>query len=160
MSDKSPPDLVAARQRYIERMKEQHADSVDVLRRVEGVQQSDGLHAAQEILAPRGQGPANRHGMPRLPVGQRAVNNWPVLDLGDVPEVSTEEWRLEIGGLVENPVVLSWRDFLALPQTIDMSDFHCVTTWSRMDNHWEGVRFIDLIDGGGEASCRGAAFAA
>ena len=80
------------------------------------------------------------------PVGQRAVDNWPVLDLGDLPEISTEEWRLEVGGLVENPVVLSWSDSLALPQTIDMSDFHCVTTWSRMDNNWEGVRFIDLME--------------
>jgi DMSO/TMAO reductase YedYZ molybdopterin-dependent catalytic subunit len=140
MTDNSPPDLVARRQRYIELMKELHADSVDVL--------PAGSETAEtrEDRPPRGQGPANRHGMPKLPVGQRVVNNWPVLDLGDLPEVSTDEWRLEVGGLVENPVVLSWNDFLALPQTIDMSDFHCVTTWSRMDNNWEGVRFIDLME--------------
>ena len=140
MIDNSPPDLVARRQRYIERMKAQHADSVDVL--------PAGSETAEirEAQQPQGQGPANRHGMPKLPVGQRAVNNWPVLDLGDLPEVSTDEWRLEVGGLVENPVVLSWTDFLALPQTIDMSDFHCVTTWSRMDNNWEGVRFADLME--------------
>ena len=27
-------------------------------------------------------------------------------------------------------------EFLALPQAEDVSDFHCVTTWSRFDNHW------------------------
>ena len=31
------------------------------------------------------------------------VRNWPVLDLGDVPDISTDEWTLEVGGLVENP---------------------------------------------------------
>ena len=30
---------------------------------------------------------------------------------------------------------------MALPQAEDVSDFHCVTTWSRLDNHWKGVRF-------------------
>ena len=34
---------------------------------------------------PEGSGPANRHGMPQLPVGQHEVKNWPVLDLGEQP---------------------------------------------------------------------------
>ena len=53
-------------------------------------------------------------------------------------------WRLEVTGLVENPLVLDWDAFLALPQVDDESDFHCVTTWSRMDNRWRGVRLRDL----------------
>jgi DMSO/TMAO reductase YedYZ molybdopterin-dependent catalytic subunit len=94
---------------------------------------------------PRGSGPPNRHGMPRLPGGQREVHNWPVLDLGDLPDVSLADWRLEVDGLVARPLVLTWSDFLALPQTDDTSDFHCVTTWSRMDLRWRGVRFSDLV---------------
>ena len=31
-----------------------------------------------------------------------------------------------------------------LPQTEDVSDFHCVTTWSRMDVPWKGVKLADL----------------
>ena len=27
-----------------------------------------------------------------------------------------------------------------------MSDFHCVTTWSRYDNHWSGVRFKTIAE--------------
>jgi len=96
--------------------------------------------------APRGSGPPNRHGMPQLPVGQRAVNNWPVLDLGDVPQVSLAEWRLQVDGLVESPLTFTWDEFLALPQTDDRSDFHCVTTWGRMDLTWRGVRFADLME--------------
>ena len=95
---------------------------------------------------PEGSGPANRHGMPKLPTGQHAVENWPVLDLGEAPDVPLESWRLEVGGLVENPVSLSWEQFLALPQTEDVSDFHCVTTWSRFENHWRGVRFRAIAE--------------
>lgn len=103
--------------------------------------QGKGVFAGKK---PRGTGPENRHGMPKLPVGQRAVPNWPVLDLGEHPVISQEQWRLEVDGLVEHPRVFTWDEFMALPQTADESDFHCVTTWSRMDNRWVGVRFADL----------------
>ncbi|MBW8861095.1 MAG: molybdopterin-dependent oxidoreductase [Acidobacteria bacterium] len=63
--------------------------------------------------------------MPQLPVGQHEVKNWPVLDLGEQPEVPLAKWKLEVGGLVEHPFVLSWDEFLALPQADDVSDFHC-----------------------------------
>jgi DMSO/TMAO reductase YedYZ molybdopterin-dependent catalytic subunit len=96
--------------------------------------------------APQGRGPANRHGMPRLPVGQHEVGNWPVLDLGDQPDVDERTWTLEIAGLVENPVTLSWDAFLQLPQAEDVSDFHCVTTWSRFDNRWRGVKFKTIAE--------------
>src|SRR5713101_4722192 len=95
---------------------------------------------------PQGRGPNNRHGMPKLPVGQHEVKNWPVLDLGEQPRVSIDTWRLEITGLVENPFTLTWNQFLALPQAEDVSDFHCVTTWSRYDNSWRGVRFKALAE--------------
>jgi DMSO/TMAO reductase YedYZ molybdopterin-dependent catalytic subunit len=124
-------DLVAKRLRYIERQKALHADAVNVV--------FDGS-------SPTGSGEVNRDGMPKLPVGQHEVRNWPVLDLGDVPEVPLDQWRLELGGLVHNPLTLSWADFLALPQVDDVSDFHCVTTWSRFDNHWRGVRFKTLAE--------------
>ena len=84
--------------------------------------------------------------MPQLPVGQHAVKNWPVLDLGDQPEIPLERWTLEIAGLVANPLTLTWAQFLALPQAEDVSDFHCVTTWSRYDNRWRGVRFSTIAE--------------
>ena len=37
--------------------------------------------APADMRIVQGTGPANRHGMPKLPVGQREVPNWPVLDL-------------------------------------------------------------------------------
>ncbi|MCC6406831.1 MAG: molybdopterin-dependent oxidoreductase, partial [Planctomycetes bacterium] len=92
----------------------------------------------------QGSGPQNRHGAPTVPVGQHVVKNWPVLDLGDVPDVSRDAWRLELAGLVARPTVLDWAAFEALEQVDDVSDFHCVTSWSRLDNRWRGVRFATL----------------
>ncbi len=94
----------------------------------------------------QGTGPINRHGMPKLPVGQKEVPNWPVLDLGVQPEISLEQWTLAIKGSVEKPFTLNWQQFMNLPQTTDVSDFHCVTSWSRMDLTWVGVQFKALAE--------------
>ena len=82
----------------------------------------------------------------RLPPGQREVHNFPVLDLGVQPEVPLEDWSLKIHGKVENPVTLTWKDFLGLSQFGDTSDFHCVTTWSQFEMRWQGVAFFTLAD--------------
>jgi len=82
----------------------------------------------------------------RLPPGQRLVTNFPVLDLGIRPSVTTDTWELKIHGKVENPVTLNWSQFLALPQVKDTSDFHCVTTWSQYDMVWEGVPFFAIAE--------------
>jgi DMSO/TMAO reductase YedYZ molybdopterin-dependent catalytic subunit len=94
--------------------------------------------------APMGDGPPNRHGMPRLPPGQFSTEKWPVLDLGRKPSVPLTEWSLTIDGRVDAPTTLSWRDFSALEQIDDTSDFHCVTAWSKFDLQWKGVRFSTL----------------
>lgn len=128
--EKKPKPLIERRQAFAERQ----------------ASKGLGVFAGQ---TPVGTGPTNRHGMPKLPVGQREVKNWPVLDLGDVPAIDLADWRLTVDGLVERPLSLTWDDFMALPQADDTSDFHCVTTWSRMDNRWRGVRFSTLCDHAG-----------
>ncbi len=82
----------------------------------------------------------------RLPPGQRRVYNFPVLDLGTHPEVPLDQWQLKIHGHVENPVTLNWQQFQALPQFRDVSDFHCVTTWSQFDMEWQGVAFFSIAE--------------
>jgi DMSO/TMAO reductase YedYZ molybdopterin-dependent catalytic subunit len=103
------------------------------------------LRKAASGYAPQGSGPINRHGMPSLPPGQTQTRGWPVLDLGRQPDILPSRWQLAVDGMVENPLKLSWRDFLALPQTQDKSDFHCVTTWSKLDVEWEGVQLATLL---------------
>ena len=75
----------------------------------------------------------------RVPPGQRLIKNWPVLHYGGVPRISANNWNLRLFGLVEEECNLSYREFLALPRARVLSDVHCVTGWSRLDNQWEGV---------------------
>jgi DMSO/TMAO reductase YedYZ molybdopterin-dependent catalytic subunit len=82
----------------------------------------------------------------RLPPGQKLTAGFPVLDLGVRPEVPLAEWTLSLDGLVEKPVQLDWQQFNALPQVKDVSDFHCVTTWSKYDCEWSGVAFTTLFE--------------
>lgn len=82
----------------------------------------------------------------RIPPNQRETTRFPVLHMGGVPEISQESWKLQIEGLVENSASLTFEAFLKLPQTIDISDFHCVTGWSRLDNKWEGVTFMAIVE--------------
>ena len=91
-------------------------------------------------------GRVSRPEIDRLPPGQHLVKDWPVLDLGQQPNVSPSQWTLDIRGLVNNPVSLDWAALQALPQSESRSDIHCVTTWSRYDNNWKGVSTHELLD--------------
>ncbi len=82
----------------------------------------------------------------RLPPGQHSTEKFPVLSLTDPPRFDPATWRLKIGGLVEKPLSLSWDEFLKLPAVELEADFHCVTTWSRFDNLWEGVLATTIRD--------------
>ena len=82
----------------------------------------------------------------RLPPGQKLTQNWPVLDLGVQPDVKPEKWHLRAVGLVENAIAWTLPEFLALPQEDFVSDIHCVTTWSRYDNHWLGVSSRKILE--------------
>jgi len=75
----------------------------------------------------------------RLPPGQRLTDKWPVLHYGKVPSIDVKRWTFTIAGLVEKERTLTYDEFIALPQVEVFSDIHCVTTWSRYDNSWEGV---------------------
>ncbi len=105
------------------------------------------IQASPAVSDPRpmGSGPRNRHGMPRLPVGQTVTEKWPVLDLGIVPRIDLDRWRLTVDGAVEDPVTLRWEDLLALPQADEEADFHCVTGWSILDVTFRGVRLETLV---------------
>jgi len=75
----------------------------------------------------------------RIPPGQHEDKSWPVLHAGSVPKMDIKDWKFRIGGLVEEDLELSFQDFMALPRVKVFSDIHCVTTWSRLNNLWEGV---------------------
>ena len=76
-----------------------------------------------------------------LPVG-----GWRIYTIsGSMPIFDERSWRLEITGLVRNPVQLTYAQLRALPRANQVSDFHCVTGWSVDNVRWGGVRFKDLL---------------
>jgi DMSO/TMAO reductase YedYZ molybdopterin-dependent catalytic subunit len=81
----------------------------------------------------------------RLPEGQHRTRKWPVLHATSVPKIDLTNWVLRISGLVEQPLEFTLEQFRQLPRIQVFADFHCVTTWSRLGNLWEGVSVRQLL---------------
>jgi DMSO/TMAO reductase YedYZ molybdopterin-dependent catalytic subunit len=82
----------------------------------------------------------------RLPPGQILTDKWPVLHHGGVHKIKPEAWTLHIHGLVEAESTLTYKEFTALEVVEVFSDIHCVTTWSRYNNRWEGISAKTIKD--------------
>jgi DMSO/TMAO reductase YedYZ molybdopterin-dependent catalytic subunit len=87
---------------------------------------------------------------PRLPPGQYDVGkSWPVLTAEATARIDAERWSLSIDGLVANPTTWSLRDLKALAGTDEdtyRGDIHCVTTWSKLDTSFTGIRLDTLLE--------------
>jgi DMSO/TMAO reductase YedYZ molybdopterin-dependent catalytic subunit len=81
----------------------------------------------------------------RVPPGQFLTDKFPVLSYGPAPRFNPATWDFRVVGEVEETLRFTYDQFRALPQTTQVSDFHCVTTWSRLDNQWRGVKVLDLM---------------
>jgi len=81
----------------------------------------------------------------RLPAGQHRTRKWPVLHASTVPLIEPAAWTLRIQGLVSQPQEFTLSQFRELPRIKVFADFHCVTTWSRLGNLWEGVSLKWLL---------------
>jgi DMSO/TMAO reductase YedYZ molybdopterin-dependent catalytic subunit len=87
-------------------------------------------------------------GQERVPPGQYLVgeDRWPILTYGPTPIVDLSTWNFSVTGLVEEPLRFSWEEWNELPQVEVKADMHCVTSWSKLDNVWTGVRAKDLLE--------------
>ena len=80
-----------------------------------------------------------------LPPGQYLTPDFPVLSAGPTPRTPLDQWTFRIEGLVSEPKSWTWGDFLQLPAQDYVADIHCVTKWSKLDTHWEGVSLDTLL---------------
>jgi DMSO/TMAO reductase YedYZ molybdopterin-dependent catalytic subunit len=82
------------------------------------------------------------------PAGQREITSFPrfgLLQFARRFPAETSRRELKIVGDVANELVVA--DVLdGLPEIEQVSDFHCVTTWSRRAVRWGGVRFADFYE--------------
>lgn len=93
-----------------------------------------------------GKARARERSSDRLPPGQKWVGGWPVLHEGAIPAFDPATWRLRVWGEVEQELEWSWEQLLQLPRSEVVKDWHCVTTWSKMDNRWGGVSVQVALD--------------
>jgi DMSO/TMAO reductase YedYZ molybdopterin-dependent catalytic subunit len=82
-------------------------------------------------------------GRPRLPPGQRIIDALKPMG-GDPGDPSPGAFRLKVHGEVENPLDIDFAALLAMPQTDQTCDVHCVTGWTVLDSKWRGVQIAHL----------------
>lgn len=80
----------------------------------------------------------------RVPPGQRLTSGFPIMTYGQTPKIDTENWQLRVWGLATEKT-FTWADILAMPQNSFTEDFHCVTTWSKLDVQWTGIKVTDFM---------------
>ena len=102
-----------------------------------------GYYVISDDLTGVAQAQTRKDGRPRLPPGQRVLKAWKPMG-GEPGDPSLEHFRLKVSGEVEAPYTLSYADLLAMPQTMQTVDVHCVTGWSVMDAKVKGVLFSEL----------------
>ncbi|CAM4340202.1 sulfite oxidase-like oxidoreductase [Paenibacillus tarimensis] len=83
----------------------------------------------------------------RVPPGQTVTEGFPVLHYGSVPIYrDMDKWDLRLFGLVEEEIRIGYHEFMKLPRQEFRNDIHCVTTWSKLDNVWEGVAVRTIME--------------
>jgi DMSO/TMAO reductase YedYZ molybdopterin-dependent catalytic subunit len=85
--------------------------------------------------------------MGRIPPGQYLERGFPVLSAGPTPHTPLDQWDFTIQVAGDQPRRWTWEAFRALPHESITADIHCVTKWSKLDTHWEGVSVDTLLAG-------------
>jgi DMSO/TMAO reductase YedYZ molybdopterin-dependent catalytic subunit len=80
-----------------------------------------------------------------LPIGRFRIYSV----TGSMPHRDHGEYRLRVGGLVDRPLSLTYRDLRAMAPTGLTRDFQCVTGWRVHEVQWKGVRLGDVLDRAG-----------
>ena len=81
----------------------------------------------------------------RIPPGQHLVDDFPVLSAGPTPRTPLAAWDLTLVIAGKPARRWTWDEFRALPHEQITADIHCVTTWTKLDTHWEGVAVDTLL---------------
>lgn len=84
----------------------------------------------------------------KLPKGQIERMDFPrfgVWDYADFEAPVSEDYSLQLAGDI-NPITINQSDLATLERVEQVSDFHCVTTWTYRNVHWSGYRFQDVYE--------------
>jgi DMSO/TMAO reductase YedYZ molybdopterin-dependent catalytic subunit len=82
----------------------------------------------------------------KLPPGQYATPDFPVLSAGPTPHTPLEQWTFSIRRAGTTVRTWTWAEFMELPAETVTVDIHCVTRWSKLGTVWRGVPVPVLLD--------------
>jgi len=81
----------------------------------------------------------------KLPPGQYLTTDFPVLSAGPTPRIALDKWEFTINDGSNVLRRWDWKSFRQLPTENITIDLHCVTRWSKLGTHWEGVSLDTLF---------------
>ena len=90
----------------------------------------------------------DRRGIPPSWVASRPASTSPRSSRSSTTEraqVDLTTWDFKVYGEVDNPLRFTWEEFKALPRKPVDTDIHCVTRWTKLDTHWEGVAIQRIL---------------
>jgi DMSO/TMAO reductase YedYZ molybdopterin-dependent catalytic subunit len=87
-----------------------------------------------------------RNDSEKLPPGQYLVRDFPVLSAGPTPRVLPADWEFVITTEDGTKHRWDWDGLHALGLEKLTRDIHCVTKWSKLGTHWEGVSLDRLME--------------
>src|SRR6187402_1886984 len=104
-----------------------------------------GLFALNDDLTREARAAERKDKKPRLPPGQRVLSALRPMG-GAEGDPRRSQFRLKVHGEVEHPLDIDFKQLLALPQTKQKCDVHCVTSWSVLDAEFSGVQLRALAE--------------
>ncbi|HVE75888.1 MAG TPA: molybdopterin-dependent oxidoreductase [Actinomycetota bacterium] len=84
--------------------------------------------------------------MEKLPPGQQKRPDFPRFGMPSSAgyKPSSHPMSITIGGEIEEPFEIPLTDLAGLTRVEQVSDLHCVTTWSATELHWSGYGFSEF----------------
>jgi DMSO/TMAO reductase YedYZ molybdopterin-dependent catalytic subunit len=80
--------------------------------------------------------------------GITPIEDFFVLDLGIKPEIDITEWQLEVTGLVDNPLVLTYEGILSFPAVTQVTYLFCMPGYEGT-GEWTGVPVKYILEEAG-----------
>jgi DMSO/TMAO reductase YedYZ molybdopterin-dependent catalytic subunit len=75
----------------------------------------------------------------------RLVREFPIRSIEGTKNVDPKTWRLQIEGLVDKPLSLTFDEIKTLPQKVETKNFICVEGWGLDNQKWEGVHLSEVF---------------
>jgi len=81
-------------------------------------------------------------------LGLTPLEDFFVVQKGITPKINVNDWDLEITGLVNNPVTLTYDEVLTMESVTEIKTVRCVQSPERLSatGKWKGVKLNDLFD--------------